>query len=54
MKVTNILKDGTVVKNMATITVPKEIVENVVNIAQRKPIKEKNQNGNKNTSRAIG
>lgn len=53
MTVVNILKDGTVVKDLSTITVPKEIVENVMNIAKRKTIKENSQNGNKNTPRAV-
>lgn len=53
MKVINILKDGTVVEDMRKITVPKEIVGNVANIAQIKTIKEKSQNGNKNQTRAV-
>lgn len=34
MTVINILKDGTVVDDMSTVTVPKEIVEKIYNIVK--------------------
>lgn len=34
MTIINILKDGTVVDDMSTVTVPKEIVEKIYNIVK--------------------
>lgn len=34
MTVINILKDGTIVDDMSTVTVPKEIVEKIYNIVK--------------------
>lgn len=34
MTVINILKDGTVVDDMSTVTVPKEVVEKIYNIVK--------------------
>lgn len=34
MTVINILKDGTIVDDMSTVTVPKEIVERIYNIVK--------------------
>lgn len=55
MKVVNILKDGTVVSDMSTVTVPKNVVRDVREIANRKVeiIRRKNGNGNNNTSRTV-
>jgi hypothetical protein len=36
MAVINILKDGTIVDDMSKITVPKEIVENVARVIERR------------------
>lgn len=44
MKIVNVRKDGTVEESMSNVTVPKEIVENVVKIIERK---ERKKNGGK-------
>ena len=41
MAVINILKNGTVVDDMSKVTVPKEVVEKLAAIAQRKERNEK-------------
>lgn len=45
MTVINILKDGTIVDDMSKVTVPKEIVENMIRIMMnnKKERTEKNQ-----------
>lgn len=36
MAVINILKDGTIVDDMSKVTVPKEVIENIVKIIEQK------------------
>lgn len=48
MAVINILKDGTVVDDLSKVTVPKEIVENLIKIIKSK---EKNNEYGKNLIR---
>ena len=36
MAVVNILKNGTVVEDMSTVTVPREVVQNILKICQSK------------------
>ena len=52
MRVVNILKDGTIVKDMSTVVVPKEIVESVHDISKRKN-EEKIANENKHKTGTI-
>ena len=35
MKVTNILKDGTVVEDISTVVIPREIQENIISVIRR-------------------
>ena len=41
MKITNILKDGTVVKDMSTVVIPSEIIHRVIKISEANQRKEK-------------
>lgn len=41
MAVINILKDGTIVDDMSKITVPKEVIENIVKIIEQKERRKK-------------
>lgn len=36
MAVVNILKNGTVVEDMSTVTVPEEVVKNIIEVLERK------------------
>lgn len=36
MAIINTLKDGTVVEDMSTVTVPEEVVKNIIEILERK------------------
>lgn len=54
MKIINFRKDGSVIEDLRKVTVPKKIVENVRDIAERKTkIRRNGQNGNTDTSRAV-
>ncbi len=41
MAVINILKDGTIVDDMSKVTVPKEVIENIVKIIEQKERRKK-------------
>lgn len=43
MAVINILKNGTVIDDMSKVTVPKEIMQNIAAIAERKEEKVSNE-----------